>query len=173
MPTKRSGSPAEPRPTYAKWKAHCAALLEGQGISAGFMREKEWRKLFIQGSSPEDAVRHAGTLHHNSRPLLERTQATAMSDELPFRVVRSNGSDETLARCTNRAGELPRSGAHVPGGPDRVAPGCAPDREEQMKGARPGQDRAQVGHDGDNARRGGGGHGIIKEGVGELRQLFG
>jgi hypothetical protein len=65
------------------------------------MREKEWRKLFIQGSPPEDAVRHAGTLHHNSRPLLERARATAMSDELPLRVVRSNGSDETLARCTN------------------------------------------------------------------------
>jgi hypothetical protein len=35
------------------------------------------------------------------RPFLERTRATAMSDDLSFRVVRSNDSDETLARCTN------------------------------------------------------------------------
>jgi hypothetical protein len=56
MPTKRT--PAEPTPTYAEWKAHAAALIERQGISAGFMREKEWRKLFIQGSPPEDVVRH-------------------------------------------------------------------------------------------------------------------
>jgi hypothetical protein len=41
MPTKRT--PAEPKPTYAEWRARCAALLEGQGISAGFVREKEWR----------------------------------------------------------------------------------------------------------------------------------
>jgi hypothetical protein len=31
---------------------HAAALLVRQGISAGFMREKEWRRLFIQGSPP-------------------------------------------------------------------------------------------------------------------------
>jgi hypothetical protein len=89
----------EPKPTYAEWRARCAALLEGQGISAGFMREKEWRKLFIQGSSPEDAVRHAGTLHHNSRPFLERTRSKAMTEDLPFKVVRSNGHDEVLARA--------------------------------------------------------------------------
>jgi hypothetical protein len=59
MPTKRTL--VEPKPTYAEWRARCAALLVGQGISAGVMREREWRKLFIQGSSPEDAVRHAGT----------------------------------------------------------------------------------------------------------------
>jgi hypothetical protein len=41
MPTKRSGkgSPVEPKPTYAEWRGRCAALLESQGISAGFMRE--------------------------------------------------------------------------------------------------------------------------------------
>jgi hypothetical protein len=39
-----------------------------------------------------------------------------MTDELPFRVVRSNSHDETFARWhqpANRAGGLPRSGAHV------------------------------------------------------------
>jgi len=35
------------------------------------------------------------------RPFLERTRAKAMTEELPFRVVRSNSHDETLARCTN------------------------------------------------------------------------
>jgi hypothetical protein len=100
MPTKRSGSPVESKPTYAEWRARCAALLERQGISAGFMREKEWRKLFIQGSPPEDVVRHAEVLYHNTRPSLERT-TQAMSADLPFRVVRSNTHDETLARCTN------------------------------------------------------------------------
>jgi hypothetical protein len=54
MPSKRTL--VEPKPTYAEWRARCAALLERQGISAGFMREKEWRKLFIQGSPPEDVV---------------------------------------------------------------------------------------------------------------------
>jgi hypothetical protein len=78
-------------------------------------------------------VRHAGTLHHDSRPLLERTRATAMSDELPFRVVRSNGSDETLARCTNLP--IAQAAYHAAArmyseGLDRVAPGRAPDREE-------------------------------------------
>jgi hypothetical protein len=70
MPTKRSGSPAEPTVTYVEWKVHAAALLEWQGISAGFMREKERRKLFIQGSPPEDVVRHAEVLYHNIRPPL-------------------------------------------------------------------------------------------------------
>jgi hypothetical protein len=39
-------------------------------------------------------------MYHNTRPPLERT-AQAMSADLPFRVVRSNSHDETLARCTN------------------------------------------------------------------------
>jgi hypothetical protein len=97
----KGGTPIEPRPTYAEWRARCAALLEGQGISAGFMREKEWRKLFIRGSTPEAAVRHAGTFYHNARPFLERTRSMAMIDELPFKIVRSNGQDEVLARATN------------------------------------------------------------------------
>jgi hypothetical protein len=64
------------------------------------MREKEWRKLFIQGSPREDVVRHAEVLYHNTRPPLERT-AQAMIADLQFRVVCSNSHDETLARCTN------------------------------------------------------------------------
>jgi hypothetical protein len=65
------------------------------------MREKEWRKLFIQGSTPEEAVRHAGTFYHNSRPFLERTRSKAITEDLPFKVVRSNGTDEVLARATH------------------------------------------------------------------------
>jgi hypothetical protein len=76
---KGVSTPVEPKLTYPEWRARCAALLEGQSISAGFMREKEWRKLFIKGSTPEEAVRHAGTFFHNSRPFLERTRATAIA----------------------------------------------------------------------------------------------
>jgi hypothetical protein len=86
---------------YAEWRAHAAALLVRQGISAGFMREKEWRRLFIRSSPPEDAARHAGTFYHNSRPFLERTRPKAMTEDLPFKVVRSNGTDEVMARAMN------------------------------------------------------------------------
>jgi hypothetical protein len=77
------------------------AFLLASCVRKSGMREKEWRKLFIQGSTPADAVRHAGTFYHNSRPFLERTRATAMIDELPFNVVRSNSNDEVLARAMN------------------------------------------------------------------------
>jgi hypothetical protein len=46
-------------------------------------------------------VRHAGTLYRNSRPFLERTRPKAMTEDLPFKVVRSNGTDEVLARAMN------------------------------------------------------------------------
>jgi hypothetical protein len=101
MSTKRGDKGASAESAYAEWRAHAAALLVRQGISAGFMREKEWRRLFIQGSPPEDAVRHAGTLYRNSRPFLERTRPKAMTEDLPFKVVRSNGTDEVLARAMN------------------------------------------------------------------------
>jgi hypothetical protein len=42
--------------TYVEWKARAGGLLVGQGISAGFMREKERRKLFVQGSQPRPAT---------------------------------------------------------------------------------------------------------------------
>jgi hypothetical protein len=88
MPRKPP-APSEPS-GFTEWRARCAALLEGQGISAGVMREKEWRKLFIQGSLPADAVRHAGMFYHNSPPFLERTGSKAMTEDFPFKVVRSN-----------------------------------------------------------------------------------
>jgi hypothetical protein len=40
-------------------------------------------------------------VHYYKHALGVRADAQAMTDELPFRVVRSNSQDETLARCTN------------------------------------------------------------------------
>jgi hypothetical protein len=36
------------------------------------LREKEWRKLFIQGATPEDAARHAEVFYYNTHPAFER-----------------------------------------------------------------------------------------------------
>jgi hypothetical protein len=41
MPTKRGDKGASAESAYGEWRAHAAALLVHQGISAGFMREKE------------------------------------------------------------------------------------------------------------------------------------
>jgi hypothetical protein len=56
---KGGSTPVEPRPTYAEWRARCAALLEGQGILSGAMRERQWRQLSITGATPEDAAGRA------------------------------------------------------------------------------------------------------------------
>jgi hypothetical protein len=74
MPTERSGQPTKPAiaPTYTEWKARAAAGLKRQGISAGVMREREWRRLFIRGKAPEDAARQVETLYYNMRPPFER-----------------------------------------------------------------------------------------------------
>jgi hypothetical protein len=74
MPSKRSdkGPPALPPPTYVQWRARCAALLERQGISAGVLREKEWRQIFITGATPEQAVERAQVHYNNTRPPFER-----------------------------------------------------------------------------------------------------
>jgi hypothetical protein len=116
MPTKRSGSPVEPKPTYAEWRARCAALLERQGISAGFMREKEWRKQFIQGSPPEDVVRHAEVLYHNTRPPLERKRAgDERRSAVPRRAQQQPRRDiGPLHQPANRAGGLSGGGQDVP-----------------------------------------------------------
>jgi hypothetical protein len=103
MPTKRSDQPTKPAiaPTIPSGRPAPLRCSCARAFRAGFLREKEWRKLFIRGSPPEDAARHAGTFHYNSRPLLERTRARAMTEDLPFKVVRSNGTDEVLARAMN------------------------------------------------------------------------
>jgi hypothetical protein len=68
MPTKRGGkgSPAKPTTTYAGWKARCAPLLEGQGISPGVMPERDWRQLFITVATPEQAAEQVRVDHYNT-----------------------------------------------------------------------------------------------------------
>jgi hypothetical protein len=63
LPSKRT--PGRAKADLSGVESPLCGAAQGQGISAGFMREKEWRKLFIQGSTPEAAVRHAGTFYHN------------------------------------------------------------------------------------------------------------
>jgi hypothetical protein len=56
-----------------------------------------------------------------------------MSADLPFRVVRSNSHDETLARCTNlpiAQAAYQAAAKMYPRGLDRAASGRASDREE-------------------------------------------
>jgi hypothetical protein len=38
----------------------------------GVMREKDGRKLFIKGETPEQAAEHGQVYYHNTRPTLER-----------------------------------------------------------------------------------------------------
>jgi hypothetical protein len=70
MPSKRTL--VEPKPSYAEWKARCAALLERQGILSGVMRERQWRQLFIRGATPENAADRAQVHYNNTRPPFER-----------------------------------------------------------------------------------------------------
>jgi hypothetical protein len=72
MPSKRSGTPAEPTATYGEWRARCAALLERQGILSGVMRERQWWQLFIRGATREDAAGRARVHYNNTRPPFER-----------------------------------------------------------------------------------------------------
>jgi hypothetical protein len=56
MPLK----PPAPDPAdYRRWKSSAAALLERQGILSGVMRERQWRRLFVTGATPEDAAERA------------------------------------------------------------------------------------------------------------------
>jgi hypothetical protein len=73
MPTKSSAKDrAAEQADYRSWKAHAAALLERQGISAGVARERDWRQLYINGATPEKAVEHVQVAYYNSRPTFER-----------------------------------------------------------------------------------------------------
>jgi hypothetical protein len=74
MPTKRSDKPAEPTATYVEWKTRCAAMLDRQRISPGVLRERDWRRLYIKGATPEKAVDRAQTHYWNSPPPFERTR---------------------------------------------------------------------------------------------------
>jgi hypothetical protein len=78
MPSKRSGTPAEPTATYSEWRARCAALLERQGISAGAIPEKLWRVLYVnRRATPEQAAEEARVHYENfiRRPSFARASA--------------------------------------------------------------------------------------------------
>jgi hypothetical protein len=66
--------PAKPASTedYRAWKARCAALLERQSLLPGVMRERDWRRLYLRGVTPEDAPVRAQVAYYNTRPAFER-----------------------------------------------------------------------------------------------------
>jgi hypothetical protein len=66
--------PAKPASTedYRAWKARCAALLERQSLLPGVMRERDWRRLYMRGFTPEDAAGRAQVAYYNTRPAFER-----------------------------------------------------------------------------------------------------
>jgi hypothetical protein len=47
---------------YAEWKAKALTLLGGR---PGMMSEREWKRAFIAGTSPEEAAALAGTHRRN------------------------------------------------------------------------------------------------------------
>jgi DNA-binding transcriptional LysR family regulator len=65
MPSKRSdrGASAEPAATYAEWRARAAALLERQSLLPGVMWERDWRRLYLRGVTPEDSFRSSGFIN--------------------------------------------------------------------------------------------------------------
>jgi hypothetical protein len=74
MPRRRSdkGASAEPSPTYAEWRARAAALLERQSLLPGVTRERDWRRLYLRGVTPEDAADRAQVAYYNTRPAFDR-----------------------------------------------------------------------------------------------------
>jgi hypothetical protein len=58
------------------------------------------RHLYIQGRSPRQAAKQAAAAACNARPAADRLKRRR-PDDLPFKVVRSNGTDEVLARAVN------------------------------------------------------------------------
>jgi hypothetical protein len=67
----RSHRPSQRRP-MPSGKPRCAPLLEGQGISPGVMPERDWRQLFITGTTPEQAAEQVRAKHYNTRRVVER-----------------------------------------------------------------------------------------------------
>jgi hypothetical protein len=99
MPRK---PPAHSEPgDYRRWKTDAEALLVRLGIPAGpWSRERDLRQLFIRGATPEQAAEQIqnALLEY---PLVRAHAAKAITDELPFKVVRSTGTDEVLVRAMN------------------------------------------------------------------------
>jgi hypothetical protein len=98
--TRMAEAPPSELPSYAGWKVAFVLELKRQGIPVG-LRERDLRELFIKGRTPEQAVNRAQAYYWNSRPAFVRIGRKAMTEDLPFKVVRSNGTDEVLARAMN------------------------------------------------------------------------
>jgi len=59
--------------TPQDWSAAAYAAFENRlGVSAGRVRPKVWRDLFILSLSPDDAAERAATLYLNSLSLPDR-----------------------------------------------------------------------------------------------------
>jgi hypothetical protein len=70
MPRKPP-APSEPA-DYRRWKARAAAMLERKRISRGVARERDLRKLYIGGATPEQAAEQVQVIYWNTRPAFER-----------------------------------------------------------------------------------------------------
>jgi hypothetical protein len=65
----RKGKPtdgAAEEADYKTWRAR--ALLERQSLLPGVMRERDWRRLYMRGVTPEDAAGRAQVAYYNTRP---------------------------------------------------------------------------------------------------------
>jgi hypothetical protein len=55
-----AGTKGSAPPSYAAWNARAVALMRRP------MPEREWKRMFIAGLTPEDAARQAETYWHNA-----------------------------------------------------------------------------------------------------------
>jgi hypothetical protein len=47
-------------------------MLERQRLSRGVMRERDWRRMYVGGATPEQAADLAQAHYWNTRPAFER-----------------------------------------------------------------------------------------------------
>jgi hypothetical protein len=68
--------PKPPAPSesadFRRWKSRAAAMLERKRISRGVARERDLRKMYIGGATPEQAAEQMQVLYWNTRPAFER-----------------------------------------------------------------------------------------------------
>ena len=76
MPAKSSGArrPAPPSTIFADWKDRAEFELERRhGVKASTIPTRVWRRLFIQGRSPQKAAEQAVSAY-DTRPAFERVR---------------------------------------------------------------------------------------------------
>jgi hypothetical protein len=105
-PTERAAEQAD----FKSWLADAVAALQREhNVNPGIIPVRVWRRLFIQGRSPREAAKQAAMSAYkmsayNKQSAADRLRGPqAMSDELPFKFVRSHDHDhdEVLARAVN------------------------------------------------------------------------